>query len=96
MIRGHQKKTIVMAIFVLVALTACAAKQPPPMAGLSKLKGHSEIWLDKRVIQIDVKGSNEEKVDRLKDRAVMRAAELGKERNFEHLRHPQYVGPDHY
>jgi hypothetical protein len=81
----HQKKTIAIAIFVMATLIACAAKQPQPIASALKIKGHSEIWLDKRIIQIDFKGNNDDKVDRLKDLAVLRAAELGRDRGFDHF-----------
>ena len=79
----HQKRTIVIAIFILVALISCATKQQQPVLESSKIKGHSEIWLDKRIIQIDFKGRNDENIDRMKNLAILRAAELGKERNFD-------------
>jgi len=81
----QHRKTIITAILVLAAfLSSCAARQTPVTETL-KLKGHSEIWLDHRIVQIDFKGKNDEKVDRLKNMAVLRAADLGKERGFSHF-----------
>jgi hypothetical protein len=77
-----QSKSFIMAILLLAAPISCATKHQTTKASAS-VRGYSEIWLDQRTIQIDFKGGNEEKVDRLKNQAVLRAAELGQAKDFE-------------
>jgi hypothetical protein len=82
---AHQRKNMIIAIFVLVTLAACAAKPPPVIKDPldPQKQSYSEIWLDKRILQVDFKGGIDENVDKMKNVAVLRAAEIGKERKFE-------------
>jgi hypothetical protein len=79
---NRQSKTIIAAMMILAAFISCATKQQSARDS-SAVRAYSEIWLDQRTLQIDFKGSPEEKVDRLKNMAVLRAAELGMSRQFE-------------
>ncbi|MDQ5984837.1 MAG: hypothetical protein CSYNP_00535 [Syntrophus sp. SKADARSKE-3] len=84
----HQRKSLWIMLLVLITLTACAAKKTPlnnVAAGKQAAgpKSYSEIWLDKRTLQIDFKGSMDEQVDKMKAMAVLRAAGIGKEKKYE-------------
>ena len=79
---NHSWKIPVLLFMIMAFVSACASKQPAVGKSLI-LKGYSEIWLDKKVVQVDFKGGSEENVDKLKHLAVLRAADIGKERNFE-------------
>ncbi len=74
--------SLTLVFLVTLACLACAAKQKIDQAPL-KLKGYSEIWLDQRDLQVDFKGAPDEPVDRLKNLAILRAAEIGQGRRFD-------------
>ena len=84
----HQRKALWIMLLVLMTLTACAAKKPPvnnAAAGKQAIgpKSYSEVWLDKKTLQVDFKGDMDEKVDKMKAMAVLRAAGLGKEKKYD-------------
>ena len=74
-------KALIITFLVLAAFISCATPQPSPKVSTAA-KGYSEIWLDRKNIQIDFKGKNDEQVDTLKNLAILRAAELGRELAF--------------
>jgi len=78
----RRRWAVMVVLGVLVTLAACAAKQPVAIT-FAGVKGYSEIWLDRRTIEVDFKGGMDEKVDKLKNLALLRAAELGWNRQFE-------------
>lgn len=80
--KARQRTALILVILASFSLISCATTKQPAK-GTLEVKSYSEIWLDKRIIQVDFKGGLDEKVDRMKNLAVLRAAELGKERNFE-------------
>jgi hypothetical protein len=77
-----RRKTLLILMPVLLAFISCATMQEPVKDSSAAAKGYSEIWLDKKILQIDFKGGIDENVDRLKNLAVLRGAELGKNRHF--------------
>ncbi|MDD5170881.1 MAG: hypothetical protein PHN75_18845 [Syntrophales bacterium] len=80
----YRNIAFMISIFAVLALVACSSTpQPQPTARAFAGKGYSEVWLDQRDIQVDFKGAMDENVDKLKNLAVLRACEIGKERNFE-------------
>jgi hypothetical protein len=79
-----ERKTLLILMLVLIVFISCATKQQPvkDASVRTAVKGYSEIWLDKKILQVDFKGGIDENVDKMKNLAVLRGAELGRDRHF--------------
>ena len=82
-----QYRRAVYAVLFLTSFFFMACAGNPTIRdtqnSLSMMKGYSEVWLDHKDLQVDFKGGMDDNVDRLKNIAILRAAEIGKERRFE-------------
>lgn len=68
-------------LFAVLVLTGCATQYKPD--GFSG--GFSETWYEENLVQVTFRGNGSTSSQRASDFALLRAAELGKQKGFQYL-----------